>query len=86
MTASRNTGDLDKSDRVHQLAPSIPFTDQLYNVIGGVVRGLQNRTGSDMIRVSQICDGKWLAEGGFSVTNLGKLDKIRHDQGWLAEG
>ena len=41
---------------------------------------------SDPVQVSQICDGKWLAEGGFSVTNLGKLDKIRHDQGWLAEG
>ena len=39
-------------------------------------------TGSDTIRVSQICDGKWLAEGGFSVTNLGNLDKIRHDQGF----
>ena len=26
-----------------------------------------------------------LAEGGFSVTNLGNLDRIRHDQGWLAE-
>ena len=46
----------------------------------------QDWTGSDMIRVSQIRDGKWLAEGGFSVTNLGNLDKIRHDQGWLAEG
>ena len=31
-----------------------------------------------MIRVSQIRDGKWLAEGD--------LDRIRHDQGWLAEG
>jgi len=39
-------------------------------------------TGSDTIRVSQICDGKWPAEGGFSVTNLGNLDKIRHDQGF----
>ena len=29
-------------------------------------------TGSDTIRVSQIRDGKWMAEGGFSVTNLGK--------------
>ena len=46
----------------------------------------QDWTGSDMIRASQICDGKWPAEGGFSVTNLGNLDKIRHDQGWLAEG
>ena len=27
-----------------------------------------------------------VAEGGFSMTNLGNLDKIRHDQGWLAEG
>ena len=36
-------------------------------------------TGSDTIRASQICDGKWLAKGG-------NLDKIRHDQGWLAEG
>ena len=26
-----------------------------------------------------------VAEGGFSVTNLGNLDRIRHDQGWLAE-
>ena len=43
-------------------------------------------TGSDTIRASQIRDGKWLAEGGFSVTNLGNLDRIRHDQGWLAEG
>ena len=34
---------------------------------------------------SQICDGKWPAEGGFSVTNLGNLDRIRDDQGWLAE-
>ena len=24
--------------------------------------------------------------GGFSVTNLGNLDRIRHDQGWLTEG
>ena len=46
----------------------------------------QDWTGSDTIRVSQICYGKWPAEGGFSVTNLGNLDKIRHDQGWLAEG
>ena len=38
-----------------------------------------------MISVSQICYGKWPAEGGFSVTNLGKLDKIRHDQD-LADG
>ena len=29
-----------------------------------------------MIRASQICDGKWLAEGGFSVTNLGNVDRI----------
>merc|ERR1711994_1034980 len=41
---------------------------------------------SDPVQVSQICDGKWPAEGGFSVTNLGNLDKIRHDQGFLAEG
>ena len=27
-----------------------------------------------------------LAEWGFSVTNLGNLDRIRHDQGWLPEG
>ena len=27
-----------------------------------------------------------VAEGGFSVTNLGNLDRIRHDQGWPAEG
>ena len=39
-----------------------------------------------MIRVSQICYGKWPAEGVFSVTNLGNLDRIRQDQGWLAEG
>ena len=38
-----------------------------------------------MIRVSQICYGKWLADAGFSETNLGNLDRIRHDQG-LAEG
>ena len=43
-------------------------------------------TGSDTIRASQIRHGKWPAEGGFSVTNLGNLDRIRHDQGWLAEG
>ena len=43
-------------------------------------------TGSDTIRVSQIRDGKWPAEGGFSVTNLGNLNRIRHDQGWLADG
>ena len=42
-------------------------------------------TGSDMIRVSQICYGKWPAEGGFSVTNLGNQDRIRHDQD-LADG
>ena len=30
-------------------------------------------TGSDTIRVSQIRNGKWLAEGGFYVTNLGKF-------------
>ena len=42
----------------------------------------QDWTGADTIRISQICDGKWLAEAGFSVTNLGKLDKIRHDQGF----
>ena len=29
--------------------------------------------------------GKWLAKGGFSVTNLGNLDRIRHFQG-LADG
>ena len=33
-------------------------------------------TGSDTIRASQICDGKWLAEGGFSVTNLGNPDRV----------
>ena len=45
-----------------------------------------------MLRVSQIRHGKWLADVGFSVTNLGNLDKIRHDQGfqirhgkWLAD-
>ena len=31
-------------------------------------------------------DQGWLAEGLFSVTNLGNLDRIRYDQGWLAEG
>ena len=25
-------------------------------------------------------DQRWLAEGGFSVTNLGNLDRIRQDQ------
>ena len=35
----------------------------------------QGWTGSDTIRVSQICYGKWLAEGGI-------LDRIRHDQGF----
>ena len=35
---------------------------------------------SHTIRASQIRDGKWLAEGEFSVTNLGNLDRIRHDQ------
>ena len=34
-------------------------------------------TGSDTIRVSQICDGKWPAEGGFSVTNLGNSDRVQ---------
>ena len=29
-----------------------------------------------MIRASQIRGGKWLAEGGFSVTNLGNLGRI----------
>ena len=43
-------------------------------------------TGSDTIRISQIRDGKWLADAEFSGTNLENLDKIRHDQGWLAEG
>ena len=38
-----------------------------------------------MITVSQIHHRKWQAEGGFSVTK-GKLDRIRHDQCWLAEG
>ena len=37
-------------------------------------------TGSDTIRISQICDRKWLADAGFSGTNLGNLDRIRHDQ------
>ena len=36
----------------------------------------QSWTGSDTIRASQIRDGKWLAEGGFSITNLGNLDRI----------
>ena len=31
-------------------------------------------------------DQGWLAEGGFSVTNLGNLNRIRHDQGCLAKG
>ena len=31
-------------------------------------------------------DQGWLPEGGFSVTNLGNLDRFRHDQGWKAEG
>ena len=34
-------------------------------------------TGSDTIRASKIRDGKWLAVGGFSVTTLGKLNRIR---------
>ena len=38
-----------------------------------------------MISVSQICYGKWPAVGGFSVTNLGTMDRIRHDQD-LADG
>ena len=38
-----------------------------------------------MSRVSQICSGKSPAEGGFSVTNLGNLDRIRHNQD-LADG
>ena len=35
-------------------------------------------TGSDTIRVSQIRDGKWLAVGGFSVTNLGRWLSQKH--------
>ena len=31
------------------------------------------------------CYGKWLGEGAFSVTNLGNLDRIRHNQD-LADG
>ena len=42
-------------------------------------------TGSDTIRASRIRYRKWLAEGGFSITNLENLDRIRHDQDWLAE-
>ena len=38
-----------------------------------------------MIRASQIFYGKWPAEGRFSVTKLGNLDRIRHNQD-LAEG
>ena len=49
-------------------------------------------TGSDTIRISQIRDGKWLADAAFSGTNLGNLDgsdtirisQIR-DVKWLAE-
>ena len=39
---------------------------------------LQNQA---RIEVSKICYG-----AGYSVTNLGNLDRIRQDQGWLAEG
>ena len=30
----------------------------------------------------KLAPGKWLADAGFSVTNLGNLDKIRHNQGF----
>ena len=33
-------------------------------------------SGSDVIRASQICYGKWPAKGGFSVTNLGNPDRV----------
>ena len=36
--------------------------------------------------VFQLSYGQWLAEGGFSMTNLGNLDRIRHDQGGKVEG
>ena len=36
---------------------------------------------SDHVHISQICYGKWLAEA-----SAGNLDRIRHDQGWKAEG
>ena len=74
----------DKIRHVHVLSFfffSVTISDTLIKI-----KHDQCWTGSDTIRASQIRDGKWLAEGGFSVTNLGNLDKIRHDQGWLAEG
>ena len=86
MTASRNTGDLDKSDRVHQLAPSIPFTDQLHNVIGGAV--MQNLT----LRVSKTIEIRFvlllllLLRNEFIHSDQDQtrsvLDRIRHDQGF----
>ena len=55
------------------------------------IKHVQDCTGSCMFRHDQgratRCTPNclvmgWLAEGGFSVTNSGNLDRIRHDQGW----
>ena len=40
---------------------------------------------SDLVQISQICYGKSPLSWPFSVTNLGNLDRIRHDQD-LADG
>ena len=37
---------------------------------------LFSTTNSDTVRASQIRNGKWLAEGEFSVTNLGSPDCV----------
>ena len=54
-----------------------------------VVAQIQSRSDLSTIRISQIRDGKWLADAGFSRTNLGNLDRIRtsqiRDGKWLAD-
>ena len=73
-----------------QISPAGHFPSQIW----------ETWTGSDMIKAgwlrrdfpSQIWEALIVSDpvqswgGGFSVTNLGNLDRIRHDQGWLAEG
>ena len=72
-----------------QISPAGHFPSQIW----------ETWTGSDMIKAgwlrrdfpSQIWEALIVSDpvqswGGFSVTNLGNLDRIRHDQGWLTEG
>ena len=43
-------------------------------------------TRSDTISISQICDGKWWAEGGFSMCEIGKFGQDQTWSGGMVDG